>query len=240
MKAQGFSSILDRCFNKTLYPITDRNMELNYNQTTQLRYDKLSLWLLIYAFNYAFFHIIPVFLNYEIKNLLRVADLFDILTPFVTIFLIYKIYRILITDLSVNTKSITRSGGIIILILGTITFVEGHGMHLSANAINHYLSPAKDSSLFSLAYFFDEILGHILWDSGIVIISIGHILIGFRFKAEELLNPKPVQIIFASILYGFTYFCNAVEGQTVAFTFPLAIIIHWSSGGLCVGGKPYS
>jgi hypothetical protein len=192
-------------------------------QTAQARYDKLSLWLLIFAFNYAFFHILPAFLNYEIKNKFMVADLFDLLTPFVMIFLTYQIYRILVSDAVENSNSYARSSVVVILILGMITFVEGHGMHLSANAIARHLTPP--SPLFALDYFFDETLGHILWDNGIILLSIGLVLIGFSFSPERLSIGKPILIILASLFYGFTYFVNAVEGQTFIFTFPLAVIL---------------
>jgi len=56
------------------------------DQTTISNYDRLAIWLFVYTFIYAFFHILPAFLNYEIKNLLMIADVFDILTPFVMIF----------------------------------------------------------------------------------------------------------------------------------------------------------
>ncbi len=195
------------------------------NSFAQSRYDKISFWLLIYAVNYAFFHIFPVFLNYEIKIRLMVADVFDILTPFVMVFLIYKIYGILLSGTGGNSGSKTQPAAVIILILGVITFVEGHGMHLSANAISRHLTSMKDSPLFALDYFFDETLGHILWDGGIILLSIGLIVIAFNSDVLRISNPKLPLTIFASLLYGFTYFCNGVEGQTVIFTFPLALII---------------
>jgi hypothetical protein len=198
-------------------------MELENNNSARSRYDQLLLWLLIYASSYAFFHIFPVLLNYEIKNRLMMADVFDILTPFVMVLLIYKIYGILLSGTKGNSK--TQSAVIVILILGAITFVEGHGMHLSANAISRHLTQIKDSPLFALGYFFDETLGHILWDGGIILLSIGLIVIAFNNDPGGTSNPQLPLIIFASLLYGFTYFCNGVEGQTVIFTFPLALII---------------
>lgn len=195
------------------------------NQWAQSRCDKLSLWLLIYAGNYAFFHIMPAFLNFEIENRLMLADVFDVLTPFVMVFLVYKICRILLPVAGRNSNSSLKSGAIVILILGAITFVEGHGMHLSANAIARHLTPTSDSPLFALDYFFDEILGHILWDGGIMILSLGVLVIAFNANKDRASNPRMVLTVSASLLYGFTYFCNGVEGQTVVFTLPLALII---------------
>ena len=98
-------------------------------------------------------------------------------------------------------------------------------MHLSANAIARHLTPSKDLSLFVLNYSFDEIMGHIFWDSGIIILSLGIILVGFNIDQKKLSSPKQALILLASLIYGFTYFVNAVEGQTVFFTLPLAIAI---------------
>jgi len=198
---------------------------LENNKFAQSRYHKLSLWLLIYASCYAFFHIFPVFLNYEIKNRLMVADVVDILTPFVMVFLTYRIYRILLLEVKGNINSIVKSSAVIIMILGATTFVEDHGMHLSANAIARHLAPTKDSPLFALDYFFDEILGHILWDGGIILLSIGLIVMAFNSDEDKASNPKLLPTIFASLFYGFTYFVNGVEGQTVVFTFPLVVVI---------------
>ncbi|MDH4222513.1 MAG: hypothetical protein OEV55_03120 [candidate division Zixibacteria bacterium] len=197
-------------------------------QTKGSHPDKISFWLLLYAFSYACFHIIPVFLNYEIVNKLLIADLLDMLTPFVMIFLIYILYRILSPYVMGNSDSTVKSKVKILLIFGAITFVEGHGMHLSSNALSRHLMGMKDFPVYNLNYFFDEILSHIFWDGGIVLLSIGLILLGFNLNQKEELNPKPVLIVFAFLLYGFTFFVNAVEGQTIVFTFPLAIILPLS------------
>ena len=184
--------------------------------------DILSLWIFIYSFCYTFFHILPVFLNYELKNRLMFADVFDILTPFVMIFLIVKIWHILSKNKSEMLKNRTRTSACVLSLVGAISFVEGHGMHLSANALDRYLDAMHGTPLYCLNYFFDEILGHILWDAGFILLSIGFILAAGKYPQKTI---KFILIVFAAILYGFTYFVNAVEGQTVVFTFPLAILI---------------
>ena len=118
-----------------------------------------------------------------------------------------------------------KSVALIILIFGAISFVEGHGMHLSANAIARHLTSAKDSSLFALDYSFDEIMGHLFWDSGVILIAFGMILVGFQINPQKLANTKQALIVLASLIYGFTYFVNAVEGQSVYITLPMAAAI---------------
>ena len=154
-----------------------------------------------------------------------IADIFDILTPFVMIFVIYRIYLMLLPHLRNNSGFPVKSVSVIILVFGAISFVEGHGMHLSANAIARHLTPSKDLSLFALDYSFDEILGHIFWDSGIIILSLGIILMGLHIDQKKLSNSKQALIFLSSLICGFTYFVNAVEGQTVFFTLPFAAAI---------------
>ena len=97
------------------------------NQATVSGYDSLINWLFIYTFIYAFFHILPPFLNYEIKNLLMIGDVFDFLTPFVLVFMVYRIYLMLLPHTRDNSNFLVKSVAVIILIFGAVSFVEGHG-----------------------------------------------------------------------------------------------------------------
>ena len=98
-------------------------------------------------------------------------------------------------------------------------------MHLSANAVARHLTLMKDSPLYELTYFFDEVLGHILWDSGIILLSLGLILLGLIPNEKNKQHPNRIFIVLGSILYGFTFFVNGVEGQTVVFTAPVAAAV---------------
>lgn len=199
--------------------------KLKKDQSIYNNSNGLTTWLLLYASSYAFFHIIPAFLIFDIKNGLMVADLFDLITPFIMALLIYRIYRILLPLIAKGISSFFRWIINILLIFGIITFVEGHGMHLSANAIARYLTPAKDFPIFNLTYYFDEILSHIFWGGGLILLSVGIVLMGFAMSKESLSEHRYGSILTGSLLYGFSYFVNAVEGQTVVFTFPMAVTI---------------
>ncbi len=185
---------------------------------------RLTVWLFIYTLCFAGFHILPAFLSYNIQNKFVVGDALDLFTPFVLLLVIYKLY----TLFSVSRNDTHMSFHIImILFIGGITFVEGHGMHIAANAIARHLHTFAmyNTPLFALTYFFGETLGHILWDCGLVLISIGLIFTGINSSEDEALGRKSLLVMIASLLYGFTYFVNGVEGQTVLFTLPLAFII---------------
>jgi uncharacterized membrane protein len=191
---------------------------MDTSETQSNNKNSISIWLLIYCVCYGFFHIMPTFLSWEIKNRLVVGDIFDIATPFVMVLLVYQLYRIM------KAGSHVHPVALVLAIFGAIVFIEGHGMHLSANAIaRHFVSPAAQATpLYGLVYFFDETLGHILWDSGVILLSISIILMGAHVTVPARF---PLLIIIGSLIYGFTYFVNAIEGQTVVFTLPAAAIL---------------
>ncbi|MFK5924121.1 MAG: hypothetical protein QM496_18235 [Verrucomicrobiota bacterium] len=185
----------------------------------------LTSWLLFYALVYAVFHILPVFLKVEVKSGIRLGDLMDLSTPLVMVFLVYKLYKILSCQAESALPGTSRQGSKIVLILGAVIFVEGHGMHLAANTVNRLIDRSAASKLYELNYFFDEILGHLLWDGGIVILSIGLIAVAFKVKNAAGAKPNLRRLVIASLIYGLTYFINAIEGQTVMLTLPGAVLI---------------
>lgn len=197
--------------------------ESRATQKPNLYKGRLPCWLLTFALAYALLHVLPPYMQWEIRNKLWVGDIFDLLTPFAMILVIYRIVHIL-ARVENDPSRMIRPSVVIILLLGSIAFVEGHGMHLSANAITRHLQDERSSS-YALAYLFDEVLGHIFWHSGIVLLSLGLIQMGFDSCQEADSRTKPVLISIAAAFYGFTYFADAVEGQTVIFAFPLAVLI---------------
>ena len=190
--------------------------------TRRTKERKMDIWLFVFSINYAFWHLIVAFLNFEIKYKLMVAELFDLATPFVITFLILKLYCMLrIPD---EKKRVISIAGLVLIILGIIFFIEGHGMHLSANAISRHLVGQEGSPVFSLTYFFDEILGHLLWDGGFIIMSIAFLILANVDKNREPYNSW-LLITICSLLYGFTYFCLAIEGQTVLLTLTVSVLV---------------
>ncbi len=185
---------------------------------------KLAVWLFFFGLNYAFWHLTVAFLNFEIKNKLMVAELFDLVTPFVMTFLMYRLYGLLKQRIESRRSSRLPKISLILIILGIVFFIEGHGMHLSANAIIRHLEGWEGSPLFDLTYFFDEILGHLFWDGGFVIMSIALLILSFQDREVKPLRVS-IWTTVGSLFYGFTYFCLAVEGQTVLFNFPVSVLM---------------
>jgi len=194
------------------------------SQEAYSRRGKVSLWVFMYGVGYVLFHIVPPFLSHEIRVGLTVGDVFDTLTPFAMILLIWRLFGMLGRDAAEDSSSGSLFGARIVVVLGAISFVEGHGMHLSANAIARHLAPTRNSPAFVLDYLFDEVLSHILWDSGFILISIGLLTAALSCRKADS-TSSPILVSAGSLLYGFTYFCNGIEGQTVVFTLPLSLVV---------------
>ncbi|MCG3118367.1 MAG: hypothetical protein ALAOOOJD_00550 [bacterium] len=192
----------------------------NRHEFSEQKRNPLSTWILIFGFAYAFMHVMPTFLTYDIKNHLTAGDLLNFFTPFVIIPIVWKLYFLLREKLPAVSEQRIRLVQLMLL-FSSILYVNGQGMNLSANAIARHLSEMKDSPLYWLDYFFDETLGHIFWHSGMVGISIALLLL-----AANLSSVRATWQIFAGALfYSFAYFTDAVEGQTVPLLFPSAVLI---------------
>ncbi len=180
----------------------------------------LSTWLFIYALSYAVLHILPALIPGEIIYKFKLGDALDLFTPFIMLYLVYELYSKTHGAVTFNQYS---KYVLLVIIFGSIAFVEGHGMHLAANAIFRHIE-SVGTPIYKLTYFFDETLGHILWDGGLLLVAVGLIL-SSRNEQGVLFGRDVLLLAVAAVLYGFTYFVNAVEGQTVVFTFPAAVLL---------------
>ncbi len=180
----------------------------------------LSTWLFLFAFAYAFMHVVPAFLTHDLKNRLTTGDLLSFFTPFAVIPLVWKLYFVIRANLqaaSDRTIKLTT----VILFFSSIFYINGQGMNLSANAITRHLAGMEKTPLFWLAYFFDEKIGHIFWHSGILGISISFLLLAANLQTI----PTSWPTLAGAPFYSFAYFTDAVEGQTVVLLFPSAFLI---------------
>jgi hypothetical protein len=182
---------------------------------------RLSLWLFIYGICFAAFHVIPPLLHVEISHRFTVGDLVDFFTPFVLVLVVAKVYLLLRSE----AEESVRKWVFVIMIVGGVAFIEGHGMHLSANVISRHLTQMTGTDLYALNYFFDERLGHILWDAGFVLFAMEFVVLALHSSFTTMKTNDTLIVVVGSVLYGFAYFVNAVEGQTVIFTIPFAVLI---------------
>ncbi len=118
-------------------------------------------------------------------------------------------------------------------------WAAGQGIHLSANSIDNLIEKlAKQgtidvtgSSIFTLAYFYDEHLSHYLWHIGVAGLAALLIYESWRRPADERTDWRLV--IPAGLLYGFLFFCIFLEGNTMPLGLPFvgAVVILMLVGG---------
>lgn len=150
-------------------------------------------------------------------------DAIDILTPLVLIPVYWMIFK------GVARGEAKMADELIFMIMSAF-WVAGQGMHLAANSINNLIGNlAKNqviditaTDVYHLTYFYDEHLSHYLWHIGVLGLAALLIYEGWRQPADEKTDWRIV--VPASVLYGFTWFCIFLEGQTLPIGVPFAVI----------------
>ncbi len=191
--------------------------------------DIISLFLFVFSLAFSFFHIVPTFLPGILKKPLTWGDAIDFLTPFAVIplaFLIYVRARKALPgqDSLGPSPKILRILAQILLGLGFLFYVDGHGLHLASNSIARFLQDMRHSELFKATYLFDEIISHLMLDGGAFLISVGLIFFSYKLAFKSLSWKSFVFISLGAAFYGFTFTANCIEGQTVIIYFPAAAI----------------
>ncbi len=145
----------------------------------------------------------------------------DILTPFVMIGLYLLLYLTNARERQPDgTLWFSWSG--ILFVFFAILWVEGHGMHLSANSISSFLGQGRGSDTYAITYFYDEILSHYLWRLGTLGLT-GVILA--RHWGKWAGEPRWALLALASSAYGLTNAVAATESQTVPMDLPASVAI---------------
>lgn len=183
-------------------------------------------FLFAYGFVYAFFHIMPAYLPTFFRRPLTWGDALDFLTPFSVIPLAYLLY-FMSKKVLISSYYMERTQGIIaklLLAVGFLLYVDGHGLHLSSNSIARLVQNLKASEVFRAVYLYDEIISHFIWHSGVILISLGLIFIAKNLPFESLSAANLVLVVTGALFYGFNYTVSGIEGQTVILTFPAACL----------------
>ena len=181
--------------------------------------DILCFWLLTYGFFYAYFHIMPPFLKTFLKSPLTWGDTLDFLTPFAVIPLAYILYS-RAYKISHSLQPQQPSNRVlkilpkVLLAIGFLLFVDGHGLHLSSNSIARLLHHMKESELYKAAYLFDEIISHFMWDGGVFLVSIAIIIAAYKISSKSLTWKNFIFLSLGAAFYGFafTQLCRSRSG----------------------------
>ncbi len=179
---------------------------------------RLSALILVFAIAFAVFFVGPPFLGktFGPYPLMKVADVFDILTPLVLLPLYWLLYRVS------QKKPISLSGMIVFFVFAAF-WAEGQGMHLSANSIGHLLKGMENSDIYKLTNFYDEVLGHYLWHLGIV--GLSAFLIFRQWQNPIIEEQTPLwPLVLAGVIHGFTFPLIVLEGRTVPLGVTFAVL----------------
>jgi hypothetical protein len=96
-------------------------------------------------------------------------------------------------------------------------------MHLSADSISNLLGTGS-TAVHALVHFYDEVLSHYLWHSGVVALS-ALLLLASASGGEEAGSVRWAVVFPSALLYGITYFLAVIEGGTVPLGLPFAMLI---------------
>lgn len=166
-------------------------------------------WLIGFAVAVIIGHHIGVLLK-PLGNLgpgVEWADWVDLLTP----------YAVVGTALGVLLAAGATRRAWLIAALGTVVYVEGHGVHLAANSIGNARGNAQPVHLW------DEVVGHYLWYAGLYLL-----LVALALTLRPV--PRGVGAWPLAALFGLTLATNGIEGGTPVFT--LAVVLGFAVWGL--------
>jgi len=111
----------------------------------------------------------------------------------------------------------------VLLGLGAIWYAEGVGVNIGANAIDRYLVGQEATLIGRLTYLLDERIGHLVWHAGIVSLVLSMVLAAWHAPATPVRRTVPLAV--GGLLFGFTWFADGVEGQTVPLMLPAAVTL---------------
>jgi hypothetical protein len=152
------------------------------------------------------------------------ADVVDLLTPLVLIPLYWLLFA---------PKSAPSSVGwtLAFLVLAA-AWVEGHGIHLIANAIGH-LNHSQPGTARDLTEFADEKFSHYLWHAATLALSALVLLRRVRWPGQAAGTWWPG--IVAAAVYGFAIFLIGDEGGTPLLVVPFAAAV--TVAAIRIGGR---
>jgi hypothetical protein len=111
---------------------------------------------------------------------------------------------------------------LVVAVIGAVLYVDGHGIHLAANAIGHeeLSGGAKD-----VTHFWDEEWGHFEWHLGWFVL-IASLCLAER---ERLIRIRPWEAAVSAVLLGWTFFVSTVEGGSWWLTLiAAAVFVPWA------------
>ena len=141
-------------------------------------------------------------LGYAAPGATRWEDFADLVTPYV----------VAGPALAVLARTGAGRRAWVLALVGATMFVQGHGLHLSANSITYATGPQQP------AHLWDEVVGHHLWFVGLALLLV---VVAESVRGQRL-PTGPVALGLAGLV-GVTWAANVVEGGAVPLGTALAL-----------------
>jgi hypothetical protein len=180
----------------------------------------LSRLILIFALMFAILLISPALLSqpFGLYPLMKTGDVTDLLTPVILLPMYWLLFQLDNRPIEKPSRS-----EIMVFLVFTALWVEGQGMHLSANSIGHLLTEA-DGDVYRLTHFYDEVLSHYVWHVGLAGLTAALIWRQVKHPFADLQAGLPIEVVAATI-YGLTYFIIFIEAGTTVLGVPFAAAV---------------
>ncbi len=157
---------------------------------------------------------------FSLYPLIETADVIRLISPFLVLFAFYNVLHL--SQVRPATHALRW------FIFLAILYATAHGIHLASNSIGHLLDDFRATDIYTLTYFYDEQLSHVMWATSFAGLSILP-----AYLESESTRVNKIDLIWkcvAIILFGFMYFCNLVESQTAFICVPFAaLFVIWAS-----------
>lgn len=164
----------------------------------------------IFAVGYNVVHHNGLFGSAEVGRDTRLADWIDVLTPFV----------VLVPLLWFLALQRPRWGVWLAAAMGSILYVEGHGIHLSANSIGNVAASQETAErTVDVIHLWDEVVGHYFWYAGFAVV----LCVCALSVRGRLLGLPAWRSVIGGAATGLTWATNGLEGGTAVFSLAVAV-----------------
>jgi hypothetical protein len=189
------------------------------------RIARLSNLTLVFALLSLFFFILLIFLRIKFPPypLMSYQDAIDTLTPLALIPIYWLLFK------AVSDQAANLAEELAFLVLAAF-WVEGQGMHLSANSISNLMETLSirglinldGNDVYPLTNFYDEVLGHYLWHIGVLGLAALLVYREWRRPTGAVTDWRTAAP--AGVIYGFILFAITIEGGTIYLGLPFVLL----------------
>ena len=146
---------------------------------------------------------------------LRWGEIVDLATPAVILSLVWLI---------VYGAAHVSGRVLVALVVISIFWAQGQGMHLAANAINHQMDERTAPALAGVTEFLDETLSHYIWHVGILAIPALFLALAWRRSNRTTASWRAVAMTAGGV-WGAMMGLDVIESVVVPLALPVFVLL---------------